>query len=101
MNEEDSGRVRSLAALRRAREKDKRSHQGGQSKRVYDVTVPETITVQELANRMFERANDVIRALNRIGISGATVDQELDQDIAELVIAEFGHNIVRVTNADF
>ena len=100
LNEEDSGRVRSLAALRRAREKDKRSHQGGQSKRVYDVTVPETITVQELANRMFERANDVIRALNRIGISGATVDQELDQDIAELVIAEFGHNIVRVADAD-
>ena len=102
LTDDDSVRVRSLAALRRAREKDKRAHMGGagQAKQIRDVVVPETITVQELANRLFERANDVIRMLNRLDIPGATVDQELDQDIAELVISEFGHNIVRVADAD-
>jgi translation initiation factor IF-2 len=101
LTDDDSVRVRSLAALRRSREKDKRAHQGGkQAKQVRDVTVPEAITVQELANRMAERANDIIRALNSLGIPGAQVDSELDQDTAELVITEFGHNIVRVSDAD-
>ncbi len=102
LTEDDSVRVRSLAALRRSREKEKRAHQGGgrQAKQVREVIVPETITVQELANRMAERVNDVIRVLGTLGIMGAAVDQEVDQDIAELVVSEFGHNIRRVSDAD-
>ena len=102
LTEDDSVRVRSLAALRRSREKEKRAHQGGgrQAKQVREVVVPEAITVQELANRMAERVNDVIRVLGTLGIPGAAVDQEVDQDIAELVVSEFGHNIRRVSDAD-
>jgi len=102
LTEDDSVRVRSLAALRRSREKEKRAHAGGgrQAKQVREVVVPEAITVQELANRMAERVNDVIRVLGTLGIAGASVDQEVDQDIAELVVSEFGHNIRRVSDAD-
>ena len=95
---EDSTRVRSLAALRRAREKE-RGGRGSQSKQVRDVVVPEGITVSELANRMAERTSNIVRALARLGLPAAAVD-EIDQDTAELVLAEFGHNIVRVSDAD-
>ena len=101
LDDDDSGRTRSLAALRRAREKDKRAHQGGanQAKQVRDVVVPEDISVQELANRMAERASDVIKALFRMGVM-ATINQTLDQDTAELLVTEFGHNIKRVSDSD-
>ncbi|TFU03624.1 translation initiation factor IF-2 [Polymorphobacter arshaanensis] len=101
LTDDDSVRVRSLAALRRSREKDKRAHQGGkQAKQVRDVTVPESITVQELANRMAERASDIVRLLSKLDMPGSSYETELDQDTAELVISEFGHNIVRVSDAD-
>ena len=97
----DSTRTRSMAALRRAREKDKRAHQGGanQTKQVRDVVVPEDITVQELANRMAERASDLIKSLFKMGVM-ATLNETLDQDTAELLVTEFGHNIKRVSDAD-
>jgi len=102
LTEDDSVRVRSLAALRRSREKEKRAHMGGgrTAKQVREVVVPETITVQELANRMAERVNDVIRALSHLGIMGASVDQQIDPDTAELIVSEFGHTIKRVSAAD-
>ncbi len=102
LTDDDSVRVRSLAALRRSREKEKRAHMGGgrTAKQVREVVVPEAITVQELANRMAERVNDVIRALGHLGIMGAAVDQEIDPDTAELIVSEFGHTIKRVSDAD-
>jgi len=95
-------RTRSLASVRRAREKEKqklqRQLQEGQ-KIVRDVVVPESITVQELANRMAERATDVIKALMKMGVM-ATINQNIDPDTAELIVAEFGHKIRRVSEAD-
>lgn len=64
-----------------------------------EVVVPEVITVQELANRMAERAADVIKALMRMGVM-ATITQTIDADTAELVITEFGHRLRRVSDAD-
>jgi translation initiation factor IF-2 len=98
---EDDSRARSLAALRRAREKEKRHHQqsGPAAKQVRDVVVPEAITVQELANRMAERAADLVKALFKMGMV-VTVNQTVDQDTAELLVTEFGHNIKRVSEAD-
>jgi translation initiation factor IF-2 len=98
LDDEGSTRVRSLAALRRAREKE-RGRLGSQPKQVRDVTVPDTITVQELANRMAERTNNVVRLLARLGVPTAA-HEEIDQDTAELVLTEFGHNIVRVSASD-
>src|SRR5579883_1044467 len=68
-------RMRSLASVRRAREKQRAQHQSvEQQKIVRDVVVPESITVQELANRMAERGADVIKALMRMGVM-ATINQ--------------------------
>ena len=98
---EDDNRTRSLAALKRAREKEKRAHQssGPSAKQVRDIVVPETITVQELANRMAERGADLIKALFKMGSPAALVDT-IDQDTAELLVTEFGHNIKRVSESD-
>jgi len=98
LESDDSTRTRSLAALRRAREKE-RGRLGSQAKQVRDVTVPDRITVAELANRMAERTSNVVRLLARMGVPSAAVD-EIDQDTAELVLNEFGHNIVRVSESD-
>lgn len=99
---DEGARARSLAALKRAREKEKRSHGGRrevQPKQARDVIVPETITVQELANRMAEKVSDLTKALFRLGSPVASTDT-IDQDTAELVIEELGHNIVRVSDSD-
>ena len=98
LDSDDSVRTRSLAALRRSREKE-RGRLGSQAKQVRDVTVPDRITVSELANRMAERTSNVVRLLARLGVPSAAVD-EFDQDTAELVLNEFGHNIVRVSESD-
>ncbi|SFR81166.1 translation initiation factor IF-2 [Sphingomonas jatrophae] len=103
LNDGDAGgaRARSLAALKRAREKDKRAHAGGgvQAKQVRDVAVPETITVGELANRMAERGADLVKALFKMGMP-VTINATIDQDTAELLVTEFGHNIRRVSDSD-
>jgi translation initiation factor IF-2 len=100
--DDDAGgaRARSLAALKRAREKDKRAHQSGPAaKQVRDVQVPEAITVAELANRMAERTADLVKALFKMG-TPVTANQTIDQDTAELLVSEFGHNIRRVSESD-
>jgi translation initiation factor IF-2 len=101
LSDEDDSRARSLAALRRAREKEKRAHQqaGPAQKQVRDVVVPEAITVQELANRMAERGADLVKALFKMGMP-VTLTQTIDQDTAELLVTEFGHRIKRVSEAD-
>ncbi|WP_324749295.1 translation initiation factor IF-2 [Sphingomonas sp. LY54] len=102
LNDGDGGaRARSLAALKRAREKEKRHHQmgGPQAKQIRDVVVPDTITVGELANRMAEKGADLVKSLFKMGMV-VTVNQAIDQDTAELLVTEFGHNIKRVSDAD-
>jgi translation initiation factor IF-2 len=98
----DSGRTRSLAAMKRKQEKARQKAMGfGQKaeKQVRDVQLPEAIVVSELANRMAERAADVVKALMKMGMM-VTMNQTIDADTAELVIEEFGHRAVRVTDAD-
>ena len=103
LNEDEGARARSLAALKRAREKERRAHFAGNSqpreKQVRDVVVPEAITVQELANRMAEKGADLVKALFKLGMM-VTVNQTIDQDTAELLVEEFGHNIQRVSESD-
>ena len=103
LNEDEGRRARSLAALKRAREKERRMQGGGSSKprekQVRDVVVPEAITVQELANRMAEKGADLVKELFSLGMA-VTVNQTIDQDTAELLVEQFGHNIQKVSDAD-
>ncbi len=94
-------RMRSLASLKRAREKAKRMELGDgvKEKVIREVTIPEVITVQELSNRMAERVNDVIKALMKLGTI-ASASQSIDADTAELIAGEFGHKFRRVTEGD-
>lgn len=98
---EGGERQRSLASVRRAREKARKHDDAGNSgeKIVRDVVIPETITVQELANRMAERAVDVVKSLMKLGTM-VTVNQAIDADTAELIVDEFGHRHTRVTEGD-
>jgi translation initiation factor IF-2 len=101
LGEDGDARARSLAALKRAREKEKRAHMqaGPSAKQVRDVVVPDAITVGELANRMAERAADLVKSLFKMGMP-VTVNEVIDQDTAELLVTEFGHNIKRVSESD-
>ncbi len=96
-------KARSLASVRRAREKERlkllRDADGEVQKIIRDVTIPDAITVQELANRMAERGAEVIKALMKMGIM-ATINESIEGDTAEVVANEFGHNVKRVGEAD-
>jgi len=95
-------RKRSEAAARRRREKEKQRAQQGpieHRKQSREVVVPETITVQELASRMAEKAADVVKSLMKMGVM-ATMTQSIDADTAELIVEEFGHKIKRVSESD-
>ncbi len=98
---EGDERVRSLASVRRARERERQrmAAEAPQAKQVREVTIPDAITVQELSNRMAERAGDVVKALMRMGVM-ATITQSIDADTAELLTQEFGHKARRVSEAD-
>jgi translation initiation factor IF-2 len=98
----DDERQRSLASMRRAREREKRAaakEPGEARKVVREVVVPEAITVQEIASRMAVRGADVVKALMKLGVM-ANINQIIDADTAELVVSEFGHRIKRVSEAD-
>ena len=102
--EGDDERSRSIASLRRARERDRRQQElarlrSGAERVVRDVIIPEAITVQELANRMAARGGEVVKSLMRMGVM-ATLTQTIDADTAQLVVEEFGHRIRRVADAD-
>lgn len=101
-DEEGGGRRRSVASMRRRAERHRReAMQQNQEvvKVTRDVTIPEAITVQDLANRMAERGADVIKTLMKLGVL-ATITQTIDADTAELVATEFGHRVKRVTESD-
>ena len=98
----EGGRTRSLAAMKRKQEKARAKALGlgvKPEKQVRDVQLPETIVISELANRMAERAADVVKSLMKMGMM-VTMNQAIDADTAELVIEEFGHRAVRVSDSD-
>ncbi len=98
----EGGRQKSMAAMKRKQERLRQKAMGGAESRekiVRDVQVPETIVVSELANRMAERVGEVVKALMNNGMM-VTQNQTIDADTAELIIEEFGHKIVRVSDAD-
>ena len=102
--EGEDEKVRSLASVRRQRDRERRQAEldrlrSDQVKVVRDVILPEQITVQELANRMAARGPEVIKALMKMGVM-ATITQTLDADTAELVVQEFGHRARRVSESD-
>jgi translation initiation factor IF-2 len=102
--EGEDEKTRSLASVRRQRERERRTAElaalrADQVRVVRDVVLPDAITVQELANRMAARAVDVVKALMRMGVM-ATITQVLDSDTAELVVQEFGHRVRRVSESD-
>ncbi|MCB1351636.1 MAG: translation initiation factor IF-2 [Rhodobacteraceae bacterium] len=99
---DEGGRQRSLAAMKRRQEREKRKMmgQGGEREKIVrDVQVPDAITVQELANRMAERVAAVVKTLMQNGIM-ATQNQTIDAETAMLIVEEFGHKVVRVSESD-
>lgn len=100
LDEEGSARGRSMAAMRRRQEKFKRAqNQEPREKISREVVLPETITIQELAQRMTERSVDVIKFLMRQGQMMKPGDI-IDADVAELIAFEFGHTVKRVLESD-
>ena len=99
---DEAQRQRSLASLRRKRERERLKQAGIQQPRdkvMREVTIPEVITIQELSNRMAERAVDLIRLLMNQGAMHK-INDVIDADTAELVVREFGHTPKRVSEAD-
>ncbi|MAM95811.1 translation initiation factor IF-2 [Parvibaculum sp.] len=100
--DDDSGRQRSLASMRRRVERERKKHMGVQEapqKITREVVIPEVITIQELANRMAERAVDVMKILMKQGIMLKITDV-IDSDTAQLVAEELGHTVKRVAESD-
>jgi translation initiation factor IF-2 len=98
----EGGRQRSMAAMKRKQERARQKAMGQNVERekvMRDVKLPEVITVSELAIRMSEKVSDVVKSLMNSGIM-ATQNQSIDADTAELIIEEFGHRVVRVSDAD-
>ena len=99
---DDADRQRSLASVRRARERERERRMGGADHRdkvSIEVTLPETITLQDLAGRMNERVADVVKFMFKQGemLRGNDI---IDADMAELIAGEFGHTVRRVSEAD-
>tara|TARA_B100000161_G_scaffold193761_1_gene140698 strand:- start:843 stop:3266 length:2424 start_codon:yes stop_codon:yes gene_type:complete len=100
LNEEE--RQRSLASIKRRQEKARKkpiTDDVPKEKISRNVIIPETITVQELSNRMAERGVDVIKSLMTQGVM-VKINDILDSDTAQLIAEEFGHTVTRVSEAD-
>ncbi|MFW8633853.1 translation initiation factor IF-2 [Cribrihabitans pelagius] len=97
----EGGRHRSMAAMKRKQERARQKAMGTveREKIIRDVQLPETIVVSELANRMAERVGEVVKSLMNMGMM-VTQNQTIDADTAELIIEEFGHKVVRVSDSD-
>ena len=96
---DEQRRQRSLASVRRQREKARMRDDLPQVKQVRDVIIPDTISVTELANRMAERTADVVKELMKLGVM-ATATQTVDGETAELIAQELGHRAQRVSDSD-
>jgi translation initiation factor IF-2 len=95
-------RMRSLASVRRAREREREKRKGGaqeQARGAREVVIPDVITVQELSIRMAVRGVEIIKFLVRQGLM-LKINDVIDSDMAELVAAEFGHTVRRVSESD-
>ncbi|MDR3510120.1 MAG: translation initiation factor IF-2 [Caulobacteraceae bacterium] len=95
-------RMRSLASVRRAREREREKRKGGaqeQARTAREVVIPDVITVQELGNRMATRGVEIIKFLMRQGLM-LKINDVIDSDTAELVATEFGHTVRRVSESD-
>jgi len=98
----EGGRQKSMAAMKRKQERMRQKAMGSAEPRekiIREVQLPEAIMVGELANRMAERVADVVKELMKMGMM-VTQNQTIDADTAELIIEEFGHKVVRVSDAD-
>lgn len=98
---DDGDRQRSLASVKRARERERERRMGGEQaeKASVEVTLPETITLQDLAGRMKERVGDVVKFMMQQG-EMMRANDIIDADTAELIAEEFGHTVKRVSEAD-
>ena len=95
-------RMRSLASVRRAREREREKRKGGgqeAARAAREVVIPDVITVAELGNRMATRGVEIIKFLMRQGVM-LKINDVIDNDTAELVATEFGHTVRRVSEAD-
>ena len=100
MDDDMGERSRSMASLKRARDKSKGVNQRTEATKVVrDVEIPDMITVGELANRMAVRSAEVVKYLMSIGTM-ATINQSIDGDTAEVICSEFGHRSKRISEAD-
>ena len=104
LSDEIEARERSLASVRRAREKEQKNLNRNENKENLkpvkrDINIPEAITVRELANRMAEQSSNVIKYLFGMGVT-VTINQTLAADTAEFLVKEFGHNPIREEKAE-
>ena len=104
LNDEIETKSRSLASLKRAKQKENRIQNKNEIKENYkpvkrDINIPEAITVRELANRMAEQSSNVIKHLLGMGVT-VTINQALAADTAEYLVKEFGHNPIREEKAE-
>ena len=102
LNGGEGGRQRSMAQMKRKQERARQKAMGGQVERekiVRNVNLPPAIVVSELANRMAEKTGAVVKALMQNGMM-VTQNETIDADTAELIIEEFGHKVVRVSDSD-
>ena len=99
--EQEFDKFPSLAKLKRAREREKLQAQSDLDKNKVgrEITIPEIITVQELANRMAEKTADVVKTLMKMGVM-ANATQSLEADTAEIVATELGHRVKLVNDDD-
>ena len=104
LSDEIETRERSLASVKRARQKELKNNNNQENKENLkpikrDVNIPEAITVRELANRMAEQSSNVIKFLFEMGVT-VTINQSLAADTAEYLVKEFGHNPIREEKAE-
>ena len=104
LSDEIEARERSLASVKRAREKEQKNLNKDENKESLkpikrDINIPEAITVRELANRMAEQSSNVIKYLFGMGVT-VTINQTLASDTAEFLVKEFGHNPIREKKAE-
>ena len=106
--DDDNEKVRSLAAIKRAREKaklrnvsqvDSKESFDNREKKKKEIIIPDVIAVNELASRLAEKSSNLIKQLMKLGVM-ATINQIIDGDTAELLVIEFGHTPKRVSESD-